>query len=90
MIITYDLEPKYTNQKSFYGKAVVRKYPSNVIRLHSYNTHVASYFPETDTFEVYNLQSNTTVKHIREFIQQQGHPYMTKREIEENYYKGEL
>lgn len=61
------LEPIYSNQKSFYGKAIVET-TDGVTRLYSYATPVAKI--EDNTYYCYNTQSQTTRKYIKEFFKQ--------------------
>jgi hypothetical protein len=78
--MTYELKPCYENQKSFYGKAEVIDTPTSKI-LKSYGTTVAEICKTSDKFFIYNCQSNTTVRHINEFLQQSGFPKMTMSEM---------
>ena len=79
-MITY-LAPEFDSAKSFYNKATVEHLPG-AINLYSYNTLAATYTPDMNTFVVHNLSTQTTVRHVREFAQQCGLPYMTKAELE--------
>ena len=76
-----ELDPLGTNQKSFCGKAHVERINTatgSVYDLHSYDTIVARvsytlkgtapYDIESSSFFVYNLQSATTIKHIKAFM----------------------
>ena len=77
----FELDPLGTNQKSFYGKARVERINTatgSVYNLYSYDTIVARvsytlrgtapYDIESSSFFVYNLQSATTIKHIKAFM----------------------
>ena len=77
----FELEPYGTNQKSFYFKAHVERINTAtgaVYDLHSYYTIVARvsytlkgtapYGIESSSFFIYNLQSATTIKHIKAFM----------------------
>ena len=91
---SYLLDTAHTPQKSFWGKAVVEVWRNNLgldYKLFSYGHHVATVSDNELTGE-YRLKleyiwqySNTTVKHIREFIQQFGWDRMTKAEIGKLY-----
>ena len=74
----YDLEPIYTNQKSFYNKAKVVDG-----KLYSYNTLVAEV--KYGLAYVYNVQSATTVRHVKEFLLQNGFEATTKKQIMKDY-----
>lgn len=78
------LEPIYSNQKSFYGKAIIETI-DGVVRLYSYATPVEKI--EDKTCYCYNTQSQTTRKHIREFFKQNG---LTDKKIKELMKEGHL
>lgn len=91
----YELECIYDNHKSFYGKAFVEireasKACDPCKTLYSYNTKVACIFYHNlpnceydETFEIYGFYSSTTLRHIKEFAQQEGYPAMNKKQLEE-------
>lgn len=84
-----DLIPIFDTVKSFYGKAKVEHNGINK-KLFSYNTLVASIVYDNETkeriVEVYNTQSRTTLRHIKEFLKQANiHDCNTKKIIEERY-----
>lgn len=77
-----ELEPIYSNQKSFYGKArVIRE--NGTIKLISYSTVVA--IIENGKLHINAFYSNTTLRHIREFIKQNGFKSGTKAQLEKLY-----
>ena len=84
----YELMCQYDNRKSFGGKAVVEE-DKKELRLFSYNTLVAKINIKsfdgvrTDTIEVFNTQSTTTVRHIKEFARQNGFGVYTNKGLEE-------
>lgn len=78
------LEPIYSNQKSFYGKAIIETI-DKVVRLYSYATPVAKI--EGNTCYCYNTQSQTTRKHIKEFFKQHN---LSDKEIKELIKEGHL
>lgn len=79
----YNLEPIYDNHLSFYGKAKVVQ--TNVsTKLYSYNTKVAEI--KDNRAYVYNLQSATTLIHVKEFLKQNGFKVDSKRQIEHDYW----
>lgn len=68
------LEPRFTNQLSFYNKATVEEVKSGY-RLYSYGTLIAELvYQGDDDFRLriteYWGYSNTTLKHLKEFIKQ--------------------
>lgn len=77
----YNLEPIYDTRKSFYGKAKIVIY-NNIIDLISYNTIVARI--EDGKIKVFGWYSQTTARHINEFLKQNGFKSMTKKEMEKN------
>lgn len=78
----YELEARHDARASFYGKAIVEVDDDGIERLYSYGTHVATYYPKNDSVVVYGWHSQTTGRHINEFIQQFGFDKMTKAEME--------
>ena len=61
------LEPKFDSAKSFYNKAMTDESDS---KLYSYGTLVAEVVDDKPV--IYNAQSHTTVRHIKEFLRQKG------------------
>ena len=84
----YELQPRYTTQKSFNGKAMVG-IMGNASILYSYGTKVAVVFSgmskEEDVAVVYNVQSPTTVKHVKEFLKHFGFKAENKKQIVADY-----
>lgn len=84
----YELVPRYSSRKSFYGKAHVIEDGDN-LKLQSYNTIVAE-IEKNDckkTFKYYGQYSMTTTSHQKEFFKQEG---LSDKEIKELFKKGEL
>lgn len=79
----YELSPQFDTVKSFGNNARV-EIENNVKSLYSYNTLVATI--QNDNLSVLNTQSNTTVRHIKEFAKQNGFKAETKKQIESDYY----
>lgn len=85
----YDLSTKYDSRASFYGKARVEAdYP--IVRLISYTTHVASIVYDGTAVdggraEVYGTYSQTTLRHIREFLLQYGFTAVNSKQIMADY-----
>ena len=78
------LETFYDSRKSFYGKAIVHHKEDGTKLLQSYSTIVARITPEGKAI-VHGTYSPTTLRHIKEFLQQHGFQAGSKREIEELY-----
>lgn len=79
-----ELEPLFTNQKSFYGKAKVFHNGMGDLVLFSYDAPVAGITEGQP--RVYNLDSATTVKHVKEFLLQGGFKAVSKDQIKEDYF----
>ena len=77
-----ELSPKFENVKSYYRKAFVEVL-ENGFRLISYNTVVAEI--NDSELKIFNMQSNTTLRHIKEFMQQKGFPKMAKKDLMQFY-----
>lgn len=90
--MTTQLETRYDSRASFYGKARVEAdYPT--VRLISYSTHVASiiYDGQPDSrgrAEVYGTYSQTTFRHIKEFLKQNGFKAESAKQIMADYGVG--
>jgi hypothetical protein len=78
------LEPMQDSRKSFYNKAVVLVQEDGSKILQSYNTFVAKVTAEGE-LEVYGTYSPTTLRHIKEFMYQNGFDVVSKKEIEALY-----
>lgn len=84
---TEKLDCRYSSQKSFGGKAVVEYNDNGTKTLHSYRTVVARIID--GKAKVYAKYSDTSVRHIREFLLQQGFKADTKKQIMKDYYTEE-
>jgi len=86
MAITSYLEAKYDSRKSFYNKARIED-DGVALRLYSYNTHVSTFHKGTETLALMPLwdHSATTLRHVKEFIQQMGLKSGSKSELEALY-----
>lgn len=73
-----DLKP--INQKSFYHKAKIYTDKDGSIVLHSYNTDVIKITKGGEIIRLWNGYSNTTKKHINDFLVQNGFKPMNKKE----------
>ncbi len=77
-----NLEPVYSNVKSFYGKArIIRE--NEVIKLLSYNTVIAEI--KDNKVHINGFYSQTSTRHLREFLQQYGFKIGTKAQLEKMY-----
>jgi len=88
MKFLYELEPQYDSQKSFYKKANVYTDEKGSLLLMSYSTIVAEIQDPIVTEDgeqhliIHGWYSQTTARHINEFLRQNGYPKMSKKEME--------
>ena len=77
-----ELQPLHGNVKCYYGKAIIVE-NDKMRYLYSYDTLVVAVSFENDTIILHNehLWSQTTLRHIKEFLQQHGKPKYTKAEL---------
>jgi len=80
----YELLPKYDGRKSFYRKAIVGQ-DEEGIYLISYETKVAVI--KDGKAIVYGFYSQTTMRHIKEFLKQFGFKVENSKQILEDYGK---
>ena len=68
-----ELRVKYANQESFYKKAFVKEDEEGTQYLYSnYALIITNYSKALKFQEDINLYSNTTMKHVREYLKQIG------------------
>jgi maleate cis-trans isomerase len=85
-----ELSPKHDARKSFYGKAWVEE-TDNLIKLVSYTTHVATIYKDPnnliggDKVTVFGTYSQTTLRHIKEFLSQNGFVANNSKQIMADY-----
>lgn len=79
-----ELYPYYDSAKSFYGKARIVEIENDVF-LVSYETIVAFFNRDTKIVKVVDTFSSTTLRHIKEFLKQNGFKAETKKQIEKDY-----
>lgn len=79
-----ELQAIYDSRKSFYSKALV-EFSTSQVDLYSYGTLVATVYPEKHKAKIYDTYSATTLRHIKEFLQQQGFKIGNKKFLEETY-----
>jgi hypothetical protein len=82
------LKPIYDKAISFYGKAETKTTKNGII-LYSYNTKVAEIKGNkiilNNKIDDSLLFSNTTLRHIKEFLKQNGFKAETKKQIIKDY-----
>ena len=82
--MTYYLTAQYDRHKQFYRKAAVNVF-LGTLTLFSYKTVVAKIYKEKGIAEVYNLQSPTTLRHVMEFLKQNGFKAESRAQIVRDY-----
>jgi maleate cis-trans isomerase len=82
---TYDLATIYDSRASFYGKAKVTVDVEGDLILTSYSTDVAVI--KGNKAVVKGLYSQTTTRHIKEFLKQNGFKAIDSKQIEKDYIK---
>lgn len=81
-VLRYDLEARYDPARSFRGKAyILQTYDKKT--LYSYDKAVATAID--GIIEVYEISSATTLRHVKEFIRQQGGKASTRQQIINDY-----
>jgi len=79
-----ELIPQFDRAKGFYSKACVETYLGSSLKsLFSYDTLVAQV--RGDFAVVYDTYSNTTLRHIKEFLMQNGFRAIDKEQIISDY-----
>lgn len=87
----YNLQPKFDMAKSFYGKAVVTQVSDEEVYLTSYKSKVCSLIktaPDNFKVVIYNVPnvfSKTTLRHIKEFLRQADLKAVSKSQLLEDY-----
>lgn len=82
--MTAYLKPVYDSRKSFYNKAVVEENEKEIV-LYSYKTKVAVIDKTSNHCKITGTYSNTTLRHIKEFLLQNNLSCGSKKEIEKMY-----
>jgi hypothetical protein len=82
MVYKYELKPRYDSRKSFYRKAEIREENGKKI-LRSYQTDVA--YIENGKATVKDTYSMTTLRHIKDFLKQNGFKAESKSQIMKDY-----
>ena len=84
----YDLVPSYDSRQSFYNKARV-DIKGEEQTLYSYNTPVTRIVSgKVELLPKWDF-SSTTLRHVKEFLKQNGFEKMSKFEMQKNKRKGE-
>ena len=79
----YKLEPQFDTRNSFYGKAKVDEIDKNNSKLYSYGTLVAEI--QDGVPVVYDTYSQTTLRHIKEYLKQNGFKDDNSKQIMTDY-----
>ncbi len=78
-----ELKPIYDRAKSFYKKAFICRNEDGTITLVSYTTTVATI--KDGKLHIIGFFSTTTLRHIKEFVEQMGFKGGSKAELEKMY-----
>lgn len=81
---SYSLECLYDRRASFYGKARVEIMENGAIALISYNTNVA--IIKNNKAYINGTYSQTTLRHIKEFLKQHYFKATNKEQIINDYF----
>jgi len=83
----YELSTQYDSRASFYGKAQVIEDDEGDLTLQSYSTKVAKLSTNKcpNFCEVYGTYSQTTLRHIKEFLKQNGFRADNSKQIMADY-----
>ncbi len=77
-----ELKPRFDGRKSFYGKAnVIWEGEKKILR--SYSTNVCEI--ENGKVKIYGFYSSTTLRHIKDFLYQNGFEVGSKKQLEKLY-----
>lgn len=71
-----DLQARYTHVKSHYGKAKVEETATGY-KLYSYGTFIASVDKDGSNLFINGQWSNTTMRHIKDFVNQYSKRFVT-------------
>jgi hypothetical protein len=82
--MSYNLEARFDPHKSFYGKAIVFELSQGRLILKSYDKEVADI--SNGVAKVYGIHSKTTLRHIKEFLRQNGFKAASVNQILADYY----
>lgn len=77
-----NIQPRFDSRKSFYGKARTYEENGNKVLI-SYSTKVAEIKDGKPI--VYGTYSSTTLRHIKEFLKQNGYKAETSSQIMKDY-----
>lgn len=87
----YYLMPVYDSRKSFYNKAVVtvNELDTGIVSLESYGVTVVNVWPSWCSTRIQLLpdwdSSQTTLRHVKEFLKQLGYKADTLNQIRKDY-----
>ena len=78
-----DLQAIHDSRNSFYGKAKIDNSKRGILQLYSYKILVSQIQPSGA--RVFNTQSQTTIRHIKEFLKQNGFRVENTAQIIKDY-----
>ena len=77
------LEPIYDSCKSFYQKAYIET-DKKKLSLYSYNTLICTI--KNNKIKVFNMQSATTIRHLKEFLSQNDIDFKDSKDIKKRFF----
>ena len=80
----YELIPKFDSRKSFYKKAMVKTEDNQKI-LYSFDAKVCIINLDLNTAQIISLFSNTTTRHIKEFLLQNNFKVENNTQLRKDY-----
>jgi len=80
----YELIPQFDSRKSFHKKAMVKTEDNKKI-LYSYKTKVCIIDLDTNTAQIISLFSDTTTRHIKEFLLQNNFKVEDTNQLKKDY-----
>ena len=80
----YELIPQFDSRKSFYKKAMV-KTEDNQKTLYSFDAKVCIINLDLKTAQIISLFSETTTRHIKEFLKQNGFKVEDTNQLRKDY-----
>lgn len=76
----YELVPRYDKAQSFYGKAHVEEKKNGDLVLYSYDTKILTITKSRKLKKHYNDYTQTTMRHINDFLLQNDFKKLSKKE----------
>lgn len=85
MMEKIELVPVFSKQKTFHNKAYIVE-NGDETNLYSYDILVARVIKYQNIAEVYDLSTDSTLRHVKEFLMQAGFYAHDKKQIKQDYF----